>query len=133
MIGDNLTKGQKSINLHQEGQTHNDFIAMSFIFAHGVFERWRRDKEEGEHYKSQGNCRLRPYRFKPLCIISSKQSDPTRGTKEIYTSMKDMERFFQVGCFLVYRRHSKAIELPDLFHHFTMLFSTRRSWNLWTI
>ena len=44
-----------------------------------------------------------------FCIISSKQSDPTRGTKEIYTSMKDMERFFQVGCFLVYRRHSKAI------------------------
>ena len=27
---------------------------MSLIFAHGVFERWRRDKEEGEHYKSQG-------------------------------------------------------------------------------
>ena len=26
---------------------------MSLIFAHGVFERWRRDKEEGEHYKSQ--------------------------------------------------------------------------------
>ena len=37
------------------------------------------------------------------------KSDPTRGTKEIYTSMKDMERFFQVGCFLVYRRHSKAV------------------------
>ena len=54
---------------------------MSFIFAHGVFERWRRDKEEGEHYKSQGNCRLRPYRFKHLLYNFIKTERSNSGDK----------------------------------------------------
>ena len=54
---------------------------MSLIFAHGVFERWRRDKEEGEHYKSQGNCHLRPYRFKQFCIIFLKTERSNSGNK----------------------------------------------------
>ena len=82
----------------------DEFIIGSFIPAYHERQCWCGDQEEGDSYKIQGDL----YRIE-LWVhfkILLKQSDPERGTKEIYTSMRDMERFFQV---------LKTFPFPQLF------------------
>ena len=108
---------------------------MSLIFAHGVFERWRRDKEEGEHYKSQGNCRLRAFQFKQLIMYNFIKTERSNsGDKgDLHINEGHGEVFPGWLLFGLQTTFKSGLTSRTFFHNFTMLFSSRRSWNLWTI
>ena len=76
-------------------KTEDAFIIGPFLLAYHVCQCWCGDQEEGDDHKSKGDFYLIEH-FEIHFEIHPKQSDPERGTKEIYTSMRDMERFFQV-------------------------------------